>query len=327
MLRTKVIYTSAFIAFFLCQKVAARPSKEEKEARREAFWGLFADTYRAINCLATPEEGSACAQVAITDAMKHSKNVDQVINRDEFEYTSSLLSVRQLVDRIDLSAASDSLLKIKNRLIEDFVSDSAPALVPNLEIGAQKYKEHCFSCHGGSQGVEGPLSQRLKFRPKSLMADWRRASQNPLGIYAVSIHGVDGAEMLPMVDVLDVDELWSIAFHVASSLSFNVSSEVSPDFKSWLEVYAQNFSLVNLAQQSDNDLIGSLRSLGRDCGTCLGEVAYLRTEWLPRAPRLGERAQDERKASEARGLTILIAMIAITSIGFGFVLSRRSRIK
>jgi hypothetical protein len=133
--------------------------------------------------------------------------------------------------------------------------------------------------------------------------------------------------MMPFVDVLDVDELWSIAFYVQTFRLIAKGGDVSPDLSAWVEQRRDHFSLADLARLSDLQLIEKLKNLGRDCGDCSTEIGFLRRNWVKLAPRLGEHAKDERKQSEARGLTILIILIAVTSIGFGLILTRRGRVK
>jgi hypothetical protein len=141
------------------------------------------------------------------------------------------------------------------------------------------------------------------------------------------IHGVEGSEMLPMIDVLSVEELWSVAFYV-SALPYNQSSEViSPPLFAWLSERRNDFSLFKLASSTDYELTTSLNNLGRNCGSCNAELAALRVHWAGDATRLGEYSRSERQDAEARGLTILISLIVATSLAFGFILRRRASVK
>jgi hypothetical protein len=109
-----------------------------------------------------------------------------------------------------------------------------------------------------------------------------------------------------------------------------MSSEIggaSPELGAWIKQRGVHFSLADLARLSDPQLVERLKNMSRACGTCAAELGYLRSDWVRVAPRLGARAQDERKIAETRGLTILIVLIAVTSIGFGFLLTRRRRVK
>jgi hypothetical protein len=141
------------------------------------------------------------------------------------------------------------------------------------------------------------------------------------------IHGVEGSEMLSMIDVLSVEELWSVAFYV-SALPYNQSSEViSPPLFAWLNEHRSDFSLFKLASSTDRELMMLLSKLGRNCGSCRAELSALRVHWATDATRLGDYSRSERQDAEARGLTILISLIVTTSLAFGFILRRRASVK
>lgn len=322
----RYILISGFLAL-TTSKVDARPSPQEKAAARAAFWGLFADTYLATTCFERKGDVHQCAYGYLRHAVSHSKEVDIAIANSDFSFSDRLDMVNKSLDAHDHALAEKELNKIQAELIDKFAAASAPAVVPDLSRGALKYREHCLPCHGSADGAPGSLEKRLKLRPQPLNAPWRKYSQTPLGIYATLIHGVDGTEMLPLVEVMDIDELWSIAFYVAT---FSLDPEApvpGQKFQDLIDKHADSFALVDLARLHDQALIDKLNKLEYSCGECSSELLYLRRKWLPSAPRLGQYEKDERQAKEARGLTILIILITVTSIGFGVILSRRSRFK
>jgi mono/diheme cytochrome c family protein len=323
-------FFASFIATLLalpCGDAQARPSPEEKAAARAAFWGLFADTCLSLDCFEQQEGVGVCVEKRLSQASHHSQRVDSAAAKTGLRFLPRLAAVKGHLNDADLAKAKDELFKIKSDLIEHFAADTAPAIAPDLKRGEQRYQEYCASCHGAPDGTPGALQRKLKITPQPLSASWRKKTQSPLGVYATLIHGVDGSEMLPLVEILDIDELWSIAFFV-STLTLDSKEQISgKDAEGWIDQRGESFSLVELARLADQDLVLKLQHLGRDCGECLGELYYLRGDWLAKAPRMGEYGKDERKAKEARGLTILITLIVITSIGFGFILSRRSRFK
>jgi mono/diheme cytochrome c family protein len=308
-------------------RLQARPSPEEKATARSAFWGLFADTYLALECFEQGSSVKTCVERRLSQASRHAEQVDFAAAKTGTQFLPRLLAVQEDLKNSNNLIAKEGLLSIKADLMESFAASAAPAVVPDLKRGSQRYQEHCASCHGSIDGSPGALQKKLKIIPQPLNAAWRQNIQSPLGVYATLIHGVDGSEMLPLVEVLDIDELWSIAFYI-SSISFKNNIAMSEqEFLDWVQSRSGSFSLVDLARSSDLELSAKIRELGRECGACLRELSYLRSDWLAKAPRLGDYAKDERKAKEARGLTILIILITVTSIGFGVILSRRSRFK
>ncbi len=304
-----------------------RKTLEEKAAARAAFWGLFADTHLGLTCFDDPDYLTRCLTVRLNHAERHAIEVDAAASNYDHKFLPAVRDAKNDVQSLKFEAVKSYLLSIQSRLIADFASDAAPAVVPNFETAAVKFREHCQSCHGSEDGAPGQLSSRLKMKPKALQEPRYNLSQTALGLYAVLVHGIDDSEMMPFVDVLDVDELWSLAFYTQTlRLSVEVG-QVSPELATWVKQRGDHFSLVDLARLSDRQLIERLKNLGRECGDCQVELGYLRREWLKSAPRLGEYGKDARKQSEARGLTILIVLIAATSIGFGFLLTRRGRVK
>jgi mono/diheme cytochrome c family protein len=323
-------YFFIFILLFMAlpmTSIQARPSLEEKATARSAFWGLFADTYLALDCFEQGGSVNTCVERRLSQASRHAEQVDFAAAKTGSQFLPRLLAVQGHLKNSNSLSAKEGLLAIKADLIESFAAATAPAVVPDLKRGSQRYQEHCASCHGSIDGSPGALQKKLKIIPQPLNAAWRQNIQSPLGVYATLIHGVDGSEMLPLVEVLDIDELWSIAFYISAINFKNNTGKSDQEFLDWVQSRSGSFSLVDLARSSDLELAAKIRELGRDCGPCLQELSYLRSDWLAQAPRLGDYAKDERKAKEARGLTILIILITVTSIGFGVILSRRSRVK
>lgn len=309
------------------QHAQARPSPAEKAEARAAFWGLFANNYLATVCAASLKDPQTCISTRIEQATRHAAVIQKLVGTRELEFMPALEAVKNSLQSGDLATVESFLVELEMRLIEQFASTAAPAVTPSLRVGREKYVEYCQGCHSDLSGAPGTLEGKLKHKPQPLNASWRNETQTPLGIYALLIHGVEGSEMLPMVETFDADELWSIAFFVASLPAGRQAQGITEEQLRWFKERRDEFSLMTLAQSSDDLLVSRLHSLGMPCSDCVSELQYLRNDWLAYANRLGDHAKDERKAREARGLTILIVLIAVTSIGFGFILSRRRRVK
>jgi len=201
-----------FIVFgFFCDgSLYGRQSPQEKAAARSAFWGLFADIYLSLNCFEHGDNVSECVHKRLKNTLIYSADVDLAAEKSGISFTPKIILIKKNLGLDDLNLVKMDLDELHLQLIEHFAAATAPAIVPDLKKGSQKYSQHCASCHGSFEGLPGALSGKLKTPPKPLNAAWRANIQTPLGLYALLIHGVDGSEMLPIVDVLDIDELWLV---------------------------------------------------------------------------------------------------------------------
>ena len=316
----------------------SRPSVEEKAARRAAYWGLFADVYRARTCLSDAAGGEKCAEAALLDASKHVAKVDLAVGASSSSLAVELESISVLVRSQDLAAARSRLTLFREKLIEEFASNTAPVLQPSRVLGESLFSEYCGSCHGNGLGLPGKLTDQLRVQPTSFGRVERQSTQSPFGVYGVMIHGVDNSEMASMLDILSVDELWSVAFYVASlpyvgkpsdSAKAVPSTSDTGDFTQWFDVQAADFALSTLAVSTDDALVLRMNRLGKACGECQRELQFLRNEWpwSGKTGRLGDVAQSPRQKNEMRALVLLLCSVIFVSAGFYIVLRRSGRIE
>ena len=321
------------IACLLCLstwgEAYARPSKEEKEQRRASYWGLFADIYRARSCLDSPEKDSDCVTRALRDASGHVAGVDAAIDTEDKEFSNEVTDIQRLVAGGKLSETSDRLQTLRDKLIIDFASNTAPVVQPSRELGLRVYNEYCASCHGDGLGAEGRLTSKLRFKPVPFAAPDHKFSQSPFGIYGVMVHGVDHSEMASMLDVLSVDELWSAAFYVASLPHHAPEAEDVETISVKIKPLAREFALSTLAISTDEELKRRLLRSGVACDACDKEVSYLRAvwPWTGSSGRLGEMAESPRQKTESRALVLLLLAIIAVSAGFYIVLRRTGRVE
>jgi mono/diheme cytochrome c family protein len=311
-------------------------------ARRASYWGLFSDVYRARTCLADAGGGAVCATAALLDATKHVAKVDAAVGASSSDFSAELASITGLVQAKELAAAKARVTLFREKLIADFANNTAPVLQPSRTLGQKIFSEYCGSCHGDGLGAPGKLTPQLRVHPRSFGLAQRGSTQSPFGVYSVMIHGVDDSEMASMLDILSVDELWSVAFYV-TSLPYVGLPSVSPsgelggatpelaagDFDEWLGLHGPDFALSTLAVSTDEELVARLGRLGRVCGECKMELQILRNEWpwSGKTGRLGDVAQSPRQKTETRALVMLLGSIILISTGFYIVLRRSGRIE
>ena len=318
-----------FFSFMHGDPLVARQSKEEKAANRAAYWGLFADIYRAGTCGETSSENRECVVTALKNARSHVAIVDMAAAKEHFDFSGDLTAIQNAVESGNYAIAQEGIVKLRETLIREFASSIAPVLPPDLESGKAVFSEYCQSCHGDGRGGDGALTSKLRRRPVSFTSHFLNDAQSPFGIYGVMIHGVDNSEMASMLDVLGVDELWSVAFYIASLPHSDVAIDNTDKLSVWVRDRAEDFSLSTLAVSSDAKLRDKLLRGGLSCGACVGEIAFLRTTWSGggMAGRLGDITKSPRQKAESRALVMLLGAIILVSGGFILVLRRRGRIE
>jgi mono/diheme cytochrome c family protein len=324
------------------QLAFSRPTVEEKMARRAAYWGLFADVYRANTCLAVSSDAVNCAAVAVMDASKHATKVDEAVGGDSLFFVTELANAQHLLTAKNVVDAKSRLTTLREKLIEDFASNTAPVLQPSKPLGRSLFSEYCGTCHGDGLGQPGKLTSRLRVKPVSFGRPERFSTQSPFGVYGVMIHGVDSSEMAPMLDVLSVDELWSVAFYVASLPYSNLGqatraavlgsatgSGSEDEVKAWIQQHSDQFALSTLAISTDAGLVQRMARLGRSCGPCTAELYILRDfwPWSGETGRLGDVAKSPRQKAESRALVLLLGSVILISAGFYIVLRRSGRVE
>lgn len=326
-------WTYIFIALVsfssFSMKVTARPTKEEKSARRSAFWGLLADLYRARTCLETKDESSKCAGRALRDAATHAPKLDAVIGSSEHSIVSEIKSISLDIESNQMTRAKTSLTVLLQGLLHEFAENTAPVLQPSEEMGKDLFQQYCESCHGDGRKQLGKLASKLRHVPKSFAGPQSFSSQLPFGIYAVMIHGVDGGEMASMLDVLSVDELWAVSFYVSALPYLDMDRSIPNEVANRIRLNSRQFALSVLATSTDEDLRNILLKIGPDCGKCAVELNYLRTiwPWTGETDRLGEVAANPRQKAESRALLLLLVAVIFVSGGFIFVLKRSGRVE
>ena len=110
----------------LNQTALSRPSVEEKTERRAAYWGLFADVYRARTCLSDTSGGETCATAALVDASTHVAKVDVAVGSVSNALALELASIIALVRARDVAAATSKLTLFRENVFDDFASNTAP---------------------------------------------------------------------------------------------------------------------------------------------------------------------------------------------------------
>jgi len=98
-----------------------------------------------------------------------------------------------------------------------------PSRTPELVArGREIYqKAECFKCHGTEGRGDGPSAEGMKdswgypIQPTDLTHPLKRGS-TPEAIYRTVVTGLDGTPMPSYQGALTDEELWALAFHVAS---------------------------------------------------------------------------------------------------------------
>jgi len=315
----------AFCGFIWTRPTAvyARKSREVKDAERAAYWGVIADVYQSHLYLSRPSPDAAKVKASIQNARDHLRAVDKTAAASFLAISDELAGVITHIEANAVENARKSLREIQSRLITEYAAHIAPVVVPDKAHGQSLYTEYCSSCHGDGRGSAGKLSRDLKSVPMPFIAPGSDESQNAFGIFATVVHGVDRSEMASMLDIIDIDQLWSIAYYV---MSLRHSEKVpKPEFVEWLTARKRDFSFSALAVNSDRDLRVKLTEKGWPCDACADELAFLRNRWAfsGEAGRIGDLTLSPREKTEHRALVLLLVSVITVSALFVFVLRSR----
>jgi mono/diheme cytochrome c family protein len=193
----------------------ARQTKLEKLQQKEAFWTVLATlstvTHRIQeqeDCTQGPElrqyAEAVFAQIAKRfDGKEIITNRFKELNQDSFERLSSKDCLQKIAD-------------LQKLIVDEIQPPPMPVSWPDLQKGQVIYQQYCVSCHGTSKEVKGKLSGELRVVPKSFFMFKGPSHLSPLMNYAAIVAGVESSEMASFLDVLGKDEMWDVAFYVAS---------------------------------------------------------------------------------------------------------------
>ena len=152
---------------------------------------------------------------------------------------------------------TEAIKTLRAELAAFFEVAEAPRETPLFERGRQLYEQHCATCHGLDGRADTPRAAQYALdgqpKPANFHAPEVARLLSPARVFASTRFGVPKTAMVPF-DFLSDAERWDIAFY-ASELD-----HPNPPGPSRRE--ARIFGLAELADESDDDLRGDLRSAG-----------------------------------------------------------------
>jgi mono/diheme cytochrome c family protein len=108
------------------------------------------------------------------------------------------------------------LRTVNKKVITAFQVETAPALVPDYELGQKTYATTCAGCHGATGDGQGPLvSAKMQPKPSSHLDATFMDALSPFRIFHVLSVGMDAALMPSFSNMLTVEQRWAVAFYVA----------------------------------------------------------------------------------------------------------------
>jgi high-affinity iron transporter len=146
---------------------------------------------------------------------------------------------------------------LRTQLAAFFDVAEAPRESPSRERGRRLYEQHCATCHGVDGRADTPRAVEYALagqpRPANFHAPEVARLLSPARVFATTRFGVPKTAMVPF-DFLSDAERWDIAFYTSEL------DHAKPPGPSRRE--ARIFGLAELADESDDDLRGDLRSAG-----------------------------------------------------------------
>jgi high-affinity iron transporter len=145
---------------------------------------------------------------------------------------------------------------LRTQLAAFFDVAEAPRESPSRERGRWLYEQHCATCHGVDGRADTPRAVEYALagqpRPANFHAPEVARLLSPARVFATTRFGVPKTAMVPF-DFLSDAERWDIAFY---------TSELDHTTLGPSRREARIFGLAELADESDDDLRGDLRSAG-----------------------------------------------------------------
>ncbi len=198
-----------------------RTTKLEKEQQRNAFWEVITLSWRQSiefntknNCAANQEMMSKVrSSYGIIAGKISNPDIERVLTSTDFTLMEP-----------------DTCSRVLESAIQSFINTidplPLPAKVPSFDKGELAYNKYCASCHGDNGNGKAELSKY--FLPEQVLLRRSAAtSLAPIYVYSIALTGLNG--MPGFADKLGQDELWDLAYFVASFVDVaDSSAECSP---------------------------------------------------------------------------------------------------
>ena len=163
----------------------------------------------------------------------------------------------------------ESARDVRKLVLSRFDARLVPDAAPNYRRGAELYAQNCALCHGADGAAETDRAQALTPRPLSFLGDKARGALSPYHAFNVSTFGVEGTSM-PSYELLDEPDRWDVAFYVGSLRH--------PNPPAARPAGAPSFTLLEVANSSDEALAARLADLGRTAEQVPLDLAWIRHE-------------------------------------------------
>ncbi len=298
------------ILCFCSSNLFARESKEVKDKRRQAFWGLLSD----LNMLIVRCETEVSCKIFAEDSVGEMK--------DRFELVKINLDGKSLVlknwdlvlasiknpthSNVDLLSSMDDFIKV---LVAAAPTTIGPVGTPDFEDGKTVFEKHCASCHGLQNSSQKSIADQLRIKPRSLDESWRENRHSPLLVYSSVVAGVSGSEMPAFREIIDDAHIWNLSFYVATLLRTtleNQTCDVSIDLRTIIVSSNQELS-----------------KLFKSDAACKDPVSYVRNNLTFKTGTLRSIMEsEENKESKIIG-SIVLAAVALTMLGYLYFKSRQ----
>ena len=182
---------------------------------------------------------------------------------------------------------------LANRLASALTSElnllALPAVAPDLGRGRRFYISLCASCHGLRGRGDGRYAVGLE-PPPTAFHEPRMNRVSPHQIYGAVKFGVEGTAMTSFEGKLAPERIWDIAFFIMTLRS---------GFSRHAPEQGLPFSLADLAQRSNEELLASASATGIDVHPAHVDYYRASPESAQQPPRLSEPPADPTRETES----------------------------
>ena len=192
-------------------------SAAEADVRR--VWQIL--DYLAVDYPGAVQDGKIVAQSEYDEMREFAQTAhDKIAALEDKPERATLLRETEAL-QAEIAAKSDAIKvgglakALATHLIAVYPVPLAPAVLPDLKLGASVYAANCAACHGASGHGNGPLAKQLDPKPIAFTNHDRARQRSVFALYQAASQGIAGTAM-PAFGQLSEEDRWAVAMYLGT---------------------------------------------------------------------------------------------------------------